>query len=477
MNPFVKRRHLLTIAVGMLLAHASTSALAADVAGTWQGDLNAGPQTLRIVFNIDKGDDGALTTTIDSPDQGAKGIPVSETQFSDGKLNLTIAVIGGSYEGTLSDDGATLDGTWKQGGMAFPLTLKRVDKVEERKRPQNPTKPYPYDEEEVKYENEDAGITLAGTLTLPRGDGPFPAALLITGSGPQDRDEALMGHKPFLVLADHLTRNGIAVLRVDDRGVGESTGTFGTATSAQFATDVAAGVRYLRQHKKIAKTKVGLIGHSEGGFIAPMVAAKDPELAYIVLMAGTGVPGDEILRAQLKLILKASGADDETIRAESDAQDKLLKLAVAEDREREAARDTARQALRAAFQRLPETQRDAMGSEDEFVEQKLSELDSPWMAYFVRTDPRPFLKQVKCPVLAINGEKDLQVPPQQNLPEIEKAVRSGGNNDIEIHELPDLNHLFQKAETGAIAEYGQIEETINPAALKLMSEWILNKTS
>ena len=266
-----------------------------DIEGTWMGNLKVpGGLELRIVFNISTNPDGSLKASMDSPDQGVSGIPVESVSYKDGNLNLDVKSIGGSFEGIYKENNKTIEGEWKQAGSAFPLVLNRIEKAPDIHRKQDPIKPYPYTEEEVVYENKEAGIKLAGTLTLPQSGGPFPAVILITGSGPQNRNEEIMGHRPFLVLSDYLTRRGIAVLRVDDRGIGGSTGNFSQATTEDFAGDVLTGIEFLKNRKEIDPSRIGLIGHSEGGLIAPMVAVKSPDIAFIVLMAAPGVTGEEI---------------------------------------------------------------------------------------------------------------------------------------------------------------------------------------
>jgi dipeptidyl aminopeptidase/acylaminoacyl peptidase len=242
---------------------------------------------------------------MDSPDQGASGIHVETVTYKNGNLILEVKSIRGVFEGTLKEDGKTIEGEWKQAGSVFPLVLYYVDKVPETRREQDPVKPYPYAEEEVTYENKEAGVKLAGTLTYPDSVGPFPAVILITGSGPQNRDEGILGHRPFLVISDYLTRQGIAVLRVDDRGVGGSTGNFSQATTEDFVEDVLAGVEYLKSRKDIDSSRIGLLGHSEGGLIAPLVAVKSPDVAFIILMAGPGVTGEKIIMSQSELISRA----------------------------------------------------------------------------------------------------------------------------------------------------------------------------
>jgi dienelactone hydrolase len=283
-----------------------------DIDGAWMGTLDMGAAKLRVVFHFINTDNG-LMATLDSPDQEAKGIPVTTVTRQGAALKLEVKGIGGLFEGKIGSDLSTIEGTWSQMGSSVPLALKRVKDVSEleRRRPQNPTKPYPYREEEVSFENQAAGITLAATLTAPSGKGPFPAVVLITGSGPHDRDESIMGHKPFLVLADYLTRKGIVVLRADKRGCAKSTGNYAAATTVDFAADADAGVAYLKTRAEVDPHGIGLIGHSEGGIVAPMAAAQNPDVAFVVMMAGSGVRGDEIVVAQGTLISEAAGTSHE----------------------------------------------------------------------------------------------------------------------------------------------------------------------
>jgi pimeloyl-ACP methyl ester carboxylesterase len=429
------------------------------IAGNWLGTLEPGAVKLRLALKVAKGADGSLSAKLDSLDQGANDLPVSSIVQTGTAVKFELQVVGGSFEGTLNGDGSEISGAWKQGAGTLPLILRRTEKLSVASRPQEPKKPYPYIEEEVSYENKPGHAKLAGTLTLPRGAGPFPSVLLITGSGQQDRDEALMGHRPFLVLADHLTRKGIAVLRVDDRGMGGSTGEVKTATTEDFAGDVLAGVEYLRSRgAPIDARKIGLIGHSEGGVIAPMVANRSHDVAFIVMMAGTGVPGDQILLAQAEAISKVAGSSAAQITSNQDVQRQIFGILKQESdpKVREA---RLLEWKEKSAPRMPDAQ--------------LKGAMSPWMRFFVMYDPAPALSKTTCPVLALNGELDLQVPPSLNLPAIAKALEAGGNRDYEIVKLPKLNHLFQTSETGAVSEYSKIEETIAPVALETMSDWIL----
>jgi pimeloyl-ACP methyl ester carboxylesterase len=431
-----------------------------DIDGDWLGTLDTGMGKLRVVLHIISTEDG-LAATMDSPDQNAKGIPVTSLTRSGSSLKFDVKSVGGSYDGRIAADLGTFTGTWTQLGKSWPLPLKRVKQASELelRRPQNPVKPYPYREEEVSYKNPEADIALAATLTIPTGEGPFPAVLLLSGSGPHDRDESLMGHKPFLVLADYLTRSGIVVLRADKRGVGKSGGDYSKAVMTDFASDAIAGVRYLKTRGEVDSHRIGLLGHSEGGVEAPMAAARNPDVAFVVLMAGPGVPGNQLLPEQMRLIEKAAGKSDAEIAKDTALQRDILAL-VDKDKDDSALDKDLREKLAG---KVPEAQ---MGMQ-------IKAVSSPWFRGLLTYDPAPTLSQLTCPVLAINGEKDVQVPPEQNLPVIRKALESAGNKNYEVDELPGLNHLFQTSKTGGIGEYSEIEETMSPVAMEKVAGWIL----
>jgi len=430
-----------------------------DIDGTWMGTLDLGTVKLRVVFHITNTEDG-LTATMDSPDQGAKGLPTTSVTRDGMNLKIEARSIGGTFEGKIAADLNSIDGTFTQMGASHPLLLKRVkDQAElERKRPQNPVKPYPYREEEVTYDNNVQNVTLAATLTIPQGKGPFRGVALITGSGPQDRDESLMGHKPFLVLSDYLTRHGIAVLRADDRGTGKSTGVFFNSTTADFATDTEAGIAYLKTRSEVDPHGIGLIGHSEGGVIAPMIAARNKDVAFVVMMAGTGVPGDQVLPAQAEAIEIARGKGADEAAGDAEKEREMLKL-VETEKDQSLLEKELTEKMKGE---VPEAQ----------IGMQIKQLTSPWFRYFLTYDPATALRKVTCPVLALNGSLDKQVLSSQNLPAIRKALEEAGNKHVEIDELPGLNHLFQTAKTGVPAEYSQIEETMSPIALEKIATWI-----
>ena len=298
-----------------------------ELDGVWLGAIDLGTAKLRVAFHVFSSSDG-LKATMDSLDQNAKGIPITSVTRSGATFKMEVAPIQGSYEGTLDEALTTISGTWKQGGGSYPLVLKRVkDTAElEVRRPQNPVKPYPYREEDVSYENKTAGIKLAATITHPSASGPYPAVLLIPGSGPHDRNEGLMGHKPFLVLADFLTRKGIVVLRADKRGIGESAGDGNTATTLDYASDAEAGVAFLKSRPEVDPHRIGLIGHSEGGIVAPIVASRDSDVAFVVMLAGSGVPGDELLVEQSRALALSMGQTNDDAEKTAAYEREILDL-------------------------------------------------------------------------------------------------------------------------------------------------------
>jgi uncharacterized protein len=442
---------------------ASYGVFGQEITGQWNGFLKVPGGQLALVFNISKSENG-YTTTMDSPDQGAKGIPVTTTSFEKRILKLEIPSAHIVFEGELNQFSVFV-GTFTQSGQSFPLILSKenLDK-EVAKRPQEPLKPFSYYSEEVTFENKIDKNVLAGTLTLPQKEGKFPVVILITGSGPQDRNEEILGHKPFLILADYLTKKGIAVLRFDDRGVGKSTGEFKTATTFDFANDVRAGVDYLKTRKEIDKNKIGLIGHSEGGMIAPIVAADAKEIDFIVLLAGTGIRGDQLMLLQKEKIERQMGASENEIIKGQEMLKGAYAIIVASSVNDVTLKGKVRSALKL---KLGTTMNENQ------ISTLTAQLTSPWMISFLKLDPTLALEKVKCPVLALNGEKDLQVPAEVNLDAIKKALTKGGNKNVTTKIIPNLNHLFQECETGSPSEYATIEQTFSPIALEEISSWIL----
>ncbi len=445
----------------ILLFLTTLTSFSQSIKGTWKGELSISGMSLPLVFHIDSTENG-LVSTMDSPSQGAKGIPTNTTVFSNNELMIQIDKIQFIYKGKLVSNDA-LNGEVTQFGKTFAMNLQRL-LVEEQPqgKPQEPVQPYPYISEEVSFINPIGGHALSGTLTLPKADGRFPCAILISGSGPQNRDEELMGHKPFLVLSDYLTRQGIAVLRFDDRGVGKSGGDFASATTGDLATDVEAAIAYLRTRNDIIS--IGLIGHSEGGIIAPMVASRNKEtVAFIVLLAGTGIRGKELLLLQSQLISKVNGVPSAQIKKNTSLNEKLYTMVMTSNDNTQIKKDATK--LMAEYSATRVTEADVDGL--------LAQINSPWFRYFLHLDPSVFLEKTTCQVLALNGTLDLQVPAKENLAAIEKSLKVAENKQYKIVSLKGLNHLFQKAKTGNPSEYATIEETFNPKALTEIGEWIL----
>ena len=442
------------------------SAQETKVLGNWNGKLDLPTTKLEMIFKITTDESGKLISKLDVPAQGAKDLQVADTKVNGDSLHLNVAMIFGKYVGKFTSD-STIEGIWKQSGMKFPLLLAKTNTVTELKRPQTPVPPFPYHSVEVTYANSLSGFKIAGTLTLPENPNNCPAVILISGSGAQDRDETIFEHKPFLVIADYLTRNGIAVLRVDDRGVGGSEGKTGEATSKDFAGDVLAGVNFLKTRKEINPAKTGLIGHSEGGLIAPLVATKTNDVAFIVLLAGPGIVGEQILYEQGILLSKAAGLSDDQALQNKKKQEEIFSILKTETDSAKRTVELQRTMSNGMYNMLNYGQKSV-------VDNQIKAVDNNWFRFFLQFDPYPVLIKVKCPVLALNGEKDLQVPAKENLAAIEKALTEGGNKNFKIMEIPGVNHLFQTCETGAIDEYAQIEETISPAVLEILLDWILN---
>lgn len=457
-----------TVAVFLISAFIGVSLQAQDITGQWNSVLNVQGMNLRLVFHINQTGEN-YTATMDSPDQGAAGIPVDSALFADSKLSLTISKIGLSYKGEFKTD--SIVGTFTQGILSVPMTLKRTPaEAEPVVGSQEPKPPYPYISEDITFENKSAGVTLAGTLTMPSSGSNFTAAILITGSGAQNRDEEIMGHKPFLVIADYLTQRGIAVLRYDDRGTAQSTGDFHSATTADFASDVESAIAYLKTRKEINQSKIGLIGHSEGGVIAPMVATRSNNVAFIVMLAGSGVRGDSLLLLQQRQIYSVSMPKD-TVSRILKVNEKVFEKIV-NSKENVSQQDII-DLMTLLKDNLVQVAPQGFNV-DAYIQQFAAQVSTPWMQYFLCYDPKPALEKVKCPVLAINGSKDWQVIPQENLSAIYAALKKGGNEKITVKVYPGLNHLFQECITGSPVEYGAIRQTFSPEVLKDIADWIMN---
>ena len=437
------------------------------VEGLWQGALEDHGMRLRFQLHVYHDTEGELIAGLDSLDQSVSGLPAINVTQKESAFHFEIPALAGLFDGTLNAAKNSILGEWSQSEIKEKLEFKRSDQPLELRRPQNPVKPYPYREEEISFSNAAAGVTLSGTLTLPKGAGPFAAVVLIAGSGPEDRDETQANHKPFLVLSDYLTRKGIAVLRYDKRGIGKSTGSTEKATTLDLASDAESAVSYLKSRKEIDAHKIALIGHSEGAMIAPSIVAHSQEIAWIVLLAAPATKGEETLLKQSELIARAGGLSDEQV---------LTSLSF--DKQ---AYDLVRQEKNSAvlmekLQGLVKESGLDAALPPAALESQLQLMNSPWFRFFLDYDPLPDLKKIKCPVLALYGEKDLQVPPKINMPLVQKAFSDAGNTQADSREFPDLNHLFQHAYTGSPTEYAAIEETMSPEVLQTIAEWLLPRT-
>lgn len=463
------------LCICMIAACMVCTAAAQSVTGRWVGKLQVPGGQLTLVLRIQESESGKLSAFLDSPDQGAYDIPCDSVVYSAPHLKVIMGAIGGQYEATLEDN--SLRGQFIQDGASSPLVLTpSAEEDRSTLHPQEPKKPYPYLAEEVRFVNPTDGDTLAGTLTLPTSPGPHRAIVMITGSGPQSRDEPVINHRPFLVWADALTRLGIAVLRYDDRGVGASTGNFNEARTADLARDVEAAVDYLRSRKEIDNQRIGLIGHSEGGMIAPIVAVSRPkDVSFIVLLAAPGLRGDSILVMQNEIISRRSHTPDSICEATTQLNRSLFALLVPPTTDEEALRQSLAEVLRGAFFDGPLAPPMPHEQVELAINQEMEMLTAPWMRDFLRYDPAPMLSRVQCPVLAVQGSEDVQVPAAANLPIVEKALTLHGNKEVTVKEFPGLNHMLQHCQTCLPDEYGEIRETVSPEVLQFVGEWIMKR--
>ena len=439
----------------------SSITLAQDITGDWHGELKFQGNSLGINFRINTTENG-FASTMDVPLQGVEGYKSDATTYIDSLLTIQIKELGIQYQGKLALKDSIV-GNFSQNGMSFKLNLKRGNNLPNR--PQEPKPPYDYVIKEVSYKSTSDDVVLAGTLNLPKGDGPFPAVLLLSGSGPQDRNSSIFGHKPFLLLAHELTQSGIAVLRFDERGVGESGGRTSEMTMATQMGDAQAGINYLLSNNQINRTKIGLLGHSLGGILAPKLAIEN-DIDFLVLLAAPGVNGDAMMLKQRKDLLKLRGATDKQIEGTNGMLASLYSELRKSSLEGEA--------LKSELQKKLAIKYETTIPEKELNEIVNSIVDNEELMAILKSSPANYFKKISCPVLALNGSKDFQVSAKENLAAIEKALSDGGNTEIETHELEGLNHLFQDSDTGDISEYQLIEQTMSPEVLRLITEWVSN---
>jgi pimeloyl-ACP methyl ester carboxylesterase len=449
----MKRLFLISTILYML----TNISIAQDIRGYWKGTLSLGPTELELYFDI-KEENGTISATLDVPAQGAYDIPVTSISFDMMKLTMEIAPLNATYEGTFVLN--NIVGEFTQMGMTLPLTLIKGEKAAKPKRPQEPQPPFPYKSEEVFFKNTREDFILAGTLTIPEGEGPFPAMILVSGSGPQNRDEELMDHKPFAVIADYLSRNGVVVLRYDDRGVASSEPGKSDGTSFDISYDAEAAFDYLLSRKEVIPSLCGITGHSEGGYVNFMVAQRRPDVAFLISLAGPAVTGAEVLKLQQTEIYRGMGMPEQAIEQNRVVSEQVFAIVERYDAPDENFRKDALGYLA------------KMGVPDDAATAMIDQYTTPWMFYFLKYDPAPAIREVAVPALILNGTLDKQVVSYQNIPVFREIAAQTGRNNMQIVELDGLNHLFQHAETGLPTEYTTIEETISEEVLKLMLDFV-----
>lgn len=436
-----------------------------SIVGEWSGKLKIQGFSLRIVLHIEE-KNGGLVTTMDSPDQGANGIPTESTVFSGNEILVKLPALQAQFKGIL-EDSINIRGTFTQSGMDLPLELMKQTREEKKTvASQNPNVEK-YTSTDVRFKNQKADITLAGTVTYPKGKTNCPAVILLTGSGAQDRDESLFGQKPFLRIADRLSANGFAVLRFDDRGFAQSEGDMKTATTYDFVTDALAAYEYLKNYPEIDPNKIGFIGHSEGAGVAAMAAAENKMIAYIVMLAGITVPGDSILNLQSAAFMRASGVDQVVIDADYRMRSGIYNIVKNEPDDTKASGQIS--AYIQSLDGLNEVQK------QEITTALTKAVLAPWMRSFLLYDPEPYLAKVDCPALAFFGEKDLQVPAKENMAALVDIIYKNKKHDFSIINVDGVNHLFQNAHTGLINEYSNTEEVMmNDVTLDKLQDWLQN---
>ncbi|WP_296313603.1 alpha/beta hydrolase family protein [Winogradskyella sp. UBA3174] len=441
----------------------SINSFAQDISGNWIGILEIQGTELDFGFNLVKNGDN-YKTTMNVPKQGLINTKVEMTTFLDSALTISHPALKMEYQGRLNQLNE-ITGKISLAGNTFPMNIKK-GKIEIN-RPQEPKTPFDYYSEDLTFLNEKAKITLSGTLTLPKEKGNFPVAIIISGSGPQNRDGEMFGHKPYLVIADFLTKNGVGVLRFDERGVGKSEGDFKTATIKDFSSDINSAINYLKNRDDINSSKIGLIGHSIGGIIAPKVASENTDVNYIVLLAGPGINGDKLMLSQKAALERIMGLNEMQIAQGQDLVKGAYDIIVNSDLDTTTLKDSLNSFYTNKYGNLlPKNQKNAL----------VNQITGYEIVSLIKSKPIIYLSKVKCAVLALNGSKDFQVPAKENLGAIKKILEENGNNNAKTIELENLNHLFQECKTGALSEYSQIEQTISPAVLQLITDWIKEQT-
>jgi pimeloyl-ACP methyl ester carboxylesterase len=446
----------------------NSSSAISKIEGTWQGAIETGNMRMRLQLHISHDQAGGLIASVDSLDQSIQGIPASRVSENGSDIKLELPAFDAEYTGTVNAAKNSIAGTWSQSGNTEKLDFRRSERILELRRPQNPEKPYPYKVEEVSFAAADGKANLAATLTLPQSNAPFPAVLLVGGSEPNDRDETTAGHKTFLVLSDFLTRRGIAVLHYDKRGIAQSTGNYAAATLEDFAQDAQLAFAYLKSRKEVDAKRLGIIGYSEGGILGALVATRSTDVGWLVLMGTPVTAGERTLLRQSELIARAGGLPEEQITRSLEF-DRNAYAVVREENNTEA--------MEKRLNVLVEQSGLAQAMPPAALQAQIRVMSSPWFRDFLIYDPEPVLEKLQCPVLALSGDRDLQVDSTENVPLLRKAYETSGNKDFTVVEIEGVNHLFQTAQSGSPALYGAIEETMAPSVLMAVGNWIVKHTS
>lgn len=469
------------------LVFISTTSFAQNVVtGKWDGNLSIMGTTLKIIVNL-KTEGDSVKGTIDIPEQSAKDLPLVNIVYNAPKIKFELTAGPGNAVFDGEQNGDTISGDFLQSGMKGDFKIRRGVKTDAVNTDVETKEKPPYKVEPVSFANGENSF--AGTLTVPEYPGKHPAVVMITGSGPQNRDEEIVGFKIFGIIADHLTRNGIAVLRYDDRGVGESKGkSVSESTTEDFSGDVIEAVKYLRTRTDINSSQIGLMGHSEGGIIAPISAVKDKNIAFIILMAGTGVSGKDIILEQSKLIQKAEGTPDEEIVKSNELMAEIMLVAEKstpgkDDRQEDwkIVKEKIKKEIIDGIDKQTEEEKKGITDKETYAENmangQLAQMKSVWMKYFLSYNPAPTLEKVNCPVLMLFGGLDLQVPPAQNEKPMKDALKKAGNKDVTVKLFPKANHLFQEAIKGSPSEYATLKKEFLPGFLDYVSAWILQRVN
>ena len=466
------KKLFLIVPILILFLHTSVQAQK-DIKGDWNGYIDLTTSKLEIIVKFTH-DDTGYNGSIDIPAQSAYGLKLSKVVYNAPDISFVLEVPNApaNFKGVHLGD--SISGEFLQAGFKGTFYLSSKPREEDKEKSDASFK-----EEEVKFSNGD--ITFAGTLTLPLKEGKHPAAILITGSGPQNRDENILGFKIFKIIAEHLSTNGIAVLRYDDRGVAESTGkSVDESTSEEFAEDVSAAMEFLKKRNDINPEQIGLIGHSEGGIVAPLTASKRTDVAYIVSIAGTGVNGAEIILEQTKLISLANGEDSARVNKDYD-ETKVALYMIVNGASGEELKSLIKKSAEEQFDNLGETEKSKITDKSEWVNEKTDNayktLTSTWMKYFLKHDPAETWKKITCPVLALFGGLDLQVSVLQNEEPVRLALTEAGNKDFEIKVFPKANHLFQEAKTGSTSEYSVLKKEFIDGFLDYILDWISKRVT